>query len=691
MYSLLMMIEFGFLFLLLIMSWIAGRKASNLLYVHANKRLRKRVRNQYIWISVIVLCTIGVIVTNIFMMISFDFIFWQDRLYFHIPLIALPVISILFYSLPRLRKLQKDIESGQEEDLKNQLSHPNLVGPFLFVPLGTLTVYYFALVPPIPFQWINVLIPILLLLILSFSIWILHNRRYKKVKHQVFSFPNKRLRLLQQLGGTVAVLAICGVFFFIEMKDSILPSNVSMMSGIMDYGGGEEASHHDDHSHHKATSNTSNTVSVSELTGPQSGEPDRKFTLIAEKKTVQLSSGKTVDTWTYNGEIPGTELRMKEGELIEVTLKNKDIEKGVTIHWHGLNVPNAEDGVAGATQNAVMPGEKHVYRFKAEQVGTFWYHSHQHSQEAVQKGLFGTLIVEPKDSEELPQEDVTVITHKWDNAIAIGSSDKVDWKKIKPGTNVRIRLINTDDWDRQKYVLVGTPFKVAAIDGTDLHEPEELKNTHLELTTGGRYDITFTMPDSPVFLSVGGKKDLGVLMSPNGKGEIPNIPKTTVFNPVQYGTPTDVPFNENTLYDREFSMVLDNKLGFYNGQFNMLYTINGNVFPNTPMLMVKEEDIVKITISNRGNVDHPMHLHGHHVLVLSRNGEKVTGSPWYSDTLDVLPGDTYEIAFIANNPGVWMDHCHNLEHATIGMTMHLMYEGITTPYSIGSETHNHPE
>lgn len=138
-------------------------------------------------------------------------------------------------------------------------------------------------------------------------------------------------------------------------------------------------------------------------------------------------------------------------------------------------------------------------------------------------------------------------------------------------------------------------------------------------------------------------------------------------------------------------MILDNKLGFYNRNLDFLYTLNGEVFPNTPMLMVKEGDLVKTTIVNRGNVEHPMHLHGHHVLVLSRNGKPSTGSPWWSDTLAVLPGETYEVAFAANNPGLWMDHCHNLVHAAAGMTMHLMYEGVTTPFSVGSGTINHPE
>ncbi len=69
----------------------------------------------------------------------------------------------------------------------------------------------------------------------------------------------------------------------------------------------------------------------------------------------------------------------------------------MTIHWHGVDVPNAEDGVAGVTQNAVLPGESYTYRFRAEQVGTFWYHTHQVSSKEVRRGLFGVIVIEPRE------------------------------------------------------------------------------------------------------------------------------------------------------------------------------------------------------------------------------------------------------------------------------------------------------
>ena len=135
-------------------------------------------------------------------------------------------------------------------------------------------------------------------------------------------------------------------------------------------------------------------TSVTDLHGP-AGVPQRRFTLTAEHAEVRLASGRTVEALTFNGTVPGPELRVHQGDLVEVTLRNKDVKDGVTIHWHGVDLPNAEDGVAGVTQNAVPPGGSYVYRFRAEQVGTFWYHAHQASASEVRRGLYGALVIEP--------------------------------------------------------------------------------------------------------------------------------------------------------------------------------------------------------------------------------------------------------------------------------------------------------
>ena len=115
----------------------------------------------------------------------------------------------------------------------------------------------------------------------------------------------------------------------------------------------------------------------------------------------------------------------------------------------------------------------------------------------------------------------------------------------------------------------------------------------------------------------------------------------------------------------------------------MYWTINGHLFPNIPMFMVVEGDTVRMRISNQSGQAHPMHLHGHHLLVLARDGLQATGSPWWTDSLEVKNGQTYEIAFRADNPGLWMDHCHNLVHARQGVVAHLMYQGVTSPFRLG--------
>lgn len=699
MYPILFGSELGLIVLLIFLSWIAGSKASNILYKPSAEAVYRKARKQLNWAGWLTLFLVAILGVIGYMIVSLDFIFWEDRAFVHAPLLILNLLAIFAFSIPKLIQLRKltTPKDNVPKELTTEIyaiaAHPKMVIPFQATALSAVTIFYYGMSSPVPFKWDDVL-PLVMLAIVTVALWYRQSFRYQAVIKPGAVVRNRPwIRFSGSLTMFLVVTAALALIFYTSMERSKLPGQLSMMSGTPDYGGGIELAHdHGQHAGHaQPASAPAKTVSVTDLTGPKSGIPDRKFTLTAEKKTVQLASGKSVDAWTFNGQIPGPELRMNEGELIEVTLINKDVEAGATIHWHGLDVPNAEDGVAGVTQDSVMPGGTHTYRFIAGQVGTFWYHSHQVSEEAVQKGLFGPLIVEPKSGVDPKQTDITVITHIWNGAFANGSNDGIDKRTVQPGTPVKLRLINTDDWVREKFQLIGTPFKVTAIDGTSLTGPGKLENTDLVLTTGGRYDVEFTMPDHPVYLSINGTSKLGVFLSPDGNGEIPKVtPGTSTFNPSEYGSIAPTPFNASSKFDREFTMVLDNRLGFYNGQFDQVYTINGELFPNTPMFMVRENELIKTTIINRSMVDHPMHLHGHHMLVLSHNGKPVQGT-WWSDTLDVVQGDVYEVAFKADNPGMWMDHCHNLQHAGVGMSMHLMYEGVTSTFSVGEDTNNHPE
>jgi FtsP/CotA-like multicopper oxidase with cupredoxin domain len=239
-------------------------------------------------------------------------------------------------------------------------------------------------------------------------------------------------------------------------------------------------------------------------------------------------------------------------------------------------------------------------------------------------------------------------------------------------------------------VLQGTPFRVVAVDGTDLHGPTALRGVSLRLAAGGRYDVAFTMPRTPVRLSIAGEA-AALALSPDGSGDVASGEPGPDFDPAGYGSAAPTPFDASSAFDRRFTFDIGRKPGFLDGRPGMHWSINGGIYPDVPVFVVRRGDLVKVTIDNGTDSVHPMHLHGHHMLVLSRNGEPVSGSPWWSDTLNLDPGDRYEVAFRADNPGLWMDHCHNLRHAAEGLTMHVAYEGVVTPFSVGGTSHNHPE
>lgn len=414
-----------------------------------------------------------------------------------------------------------------------------------------------------------------------------------------------------------------------------------------------------------------------------SGRPARRIILTAERARVRLTSGAEVDAWTFNGRVPGPELRLREGELVEVTLVNKDVEDGVTVHWHGLNVPNGEDGVAGVTQDAVLPGERYRYRFRPEQVGTFWYHTHENASNGVKRGLYGTLVVLPR--KRLAQKlDLTLPVHTFSGRTAIGLDDQVERRGVRPGTPVRLRFVNTDS-SPTRIRLAGMNASVDAIDGADI-EPALLPNGEaIEIGAGGRYDVVFRMPPAVVSAEVVGSK-AALVLSADGRGDPPAVASRPVFDPAARGAAR--PARLGT-FDRTFRLEIGKKPGFIDGRPGHHWSINGKLYPRTPMFMVARGDRVRIVLVNDSGGVHPMHLHGHHFLVLTRNGKAVR--PWSTDTLNMLPHERYAVAFEADNPGLWMLHCHNLSHAADGLTMHLMYAGAMTPFRAGDAAHNHPE
>jgi FtsP/CotA-like multicopper oxidase with cupredoxin domain len=450
---------------------------------------------------------------------------------------------------------------------------------------------------------------------------------------------------------SVAVLALLGPLGWF-WYDSLVPDTYDMAAmGYADQGGGPVAEHRH-----------TGGLSVADLRGP-TGEPDVRVTLTARKEG---------DRYTLNGATPGPEIRARQRQLIEVTLVNESVPDGVTLHWHGVDVPNGEDGVAGVTQDAVGRGGRHVYRFVAVDAGTYWYHSHQASHEQVRGGLFGALVIGP------PGNDPVVAVHTYWGYRTINGRPGVTPLPSTGGGPVRARVINTDAGPIRVWVS-GSSFRVLAIDGRDVHSPDVVTGKAVLVTAGGRVDLE---------IPAGARIDVGGGTAAGSAAATPEPRENIDF--LAYGKPAPLNFEPGRAV-RDFDYRIGRRIGFLDGRPGMWWTINGRLFPDVPMFMVNTGDVVRMTVRNVSGEVHPMHLHGHHAVVLSRNGTAATGSPWWIDSLDVADGDTYEIAFVADNPGIWADHCHNLEHVPEGLTAHLAYAGVSTPYRVGGEAGNVPE
>ncbi|WP_238006246.1 multicopper oxidase family protein [Dactylosporangium sp. AC04546] len=421
-------------------------------------------------------------------------------------------------------------------------------------------------------------------------------------------------------------------------------------------------------------------VPVSSVRGPDpeaaaaSGIAVRRFTLTARTATVTLSSGQRVQAWTFDGRVPGPALEVTQGDLVVVTLRNADIAAGVTLHWHGYDVPAGEDGVAGMTQEAVRPGGSFEYRFRADQAGTYWYHTHEASDRAVRLGLYGTLVVRPRAA-AADGVDLTLPLHTFGTALTVGDRDQPTTHTVAPGTPVRLRVVNTDDGPHR--LTLTAPFRLVAVDGTDLNEPGVLERVAIRLPAGARADLAVTAGAAPVTLDVdGGRATVRLTPAADTPAAPPvNTAAWPTLDQTRYGTPAPTPFDAHSRFDRRFTMVLDRGVTLADGLPKYAFTVNGRAYPYVTTQTVRAGDLVHLTVVNRSRDTHPMHLHGHHVLALRYNGRPFLGSPLWMDTFDVQPGEVWEVGLRADNPGVWMNHCHNLKHAAKGMAVHLAYEG----------------
>ncbi|SEA40552.1 Multicopper oxidase with three cupredoxin domains (includes cell division protein FtsP and spore coat protein CotA) [Thalassobacillus cyri] len=447
----------------------------------------------------------------------------------------------------------------------------------------------------------------------------------------------------------------------------------------------------------------------------------KTFDLTAQEIEWDIGNGETVNAWTYNGTVPGEPLRVTEGDFVRINLKN-ELDVPVTIHWHGVLLPNKMDGVPGLTQNAVQPGETFTYEYIADDAGTYWYHSHQHSSTQVDKGLYGSLVVEEKEKEY--ERDEFFILDEWavnqekrdmsnmggmmmggmsgngeadtqqmyDTFTVNGKAgDAIEPLVMKKGETARLRFVNAG-YQQHQLVFPKGSTKVIANDAEKVKIEKGSTNV-IEIAPGERIDVAFTKQTSESEI-IGQKTDvenaedmrIPVVTEKGSDVKANNIAASSgVADGVSYGS-EKLLFEETPEADVTYNM--DLSMGMNMGE-GMVFQINNDVFPDTPPIKVSDGDIVKVNITNNGRMNHPMHLHGHRFQVVSKDGSEFD-NPIVKDLIHVKPGEQYTIYFKANNKGEWLFHCHDNNHADRGMVTIVDYKEVYSPFEIGGEKGNNP-
>ena len=238
------------------------------------------------------------------------------------------------------------------------------------------------------------------------------------------------------------------------------------------------------------------------------------FELTTKAVQWMILEGVTVTAFTYNGTVPGPMIRVTEGDRVRVIVRN-ELPVPTTIHWHGVEVPNAMDGVPGVTQDPIQPGETFTYEFTAKPAGTFMYHSHYESDRQVVAGLYAPFIIDLREPEANPPAvDKVLMISEWlvrggqtfaampmsgmePNYFTINGKAFPDTEMItvKKGERVRLRIIAIGQFIHPMH-LHGVPFKIIATDGHAVPEAAQLTKDTVNVAPGERYDIEFVATET---------------------------------------------------------------------------------------------------------------------------------------------------------------------------------------------------
>jgi FtsP/CotA-like multicopper oxidase with cupredoxin domain len=424
---------------------------------------------------------------------------------------------------------------------------------------------------------------------------------------------------------------------------------------------------------------------------------------VSDMQLLPEGYGKT-SIWGFDGRAPGPEIRVAKGARIQRRLVN-DLPQATSVHWHGIHIDNAMDGVPGLTQEAVQPGSHFDYDFVAPDAGTYWYHAHNRSMEQVARGMYGALIIEEPNPIDVDREEILILDdwlidpdtaqidsnfgapHDLSHAGRMGNYITTNGVynlafSTRRHERMRLRLINASNARIFALRLDGLAGWTVALDGMPLAKPEDVTDT-IVLGPAQRVDLI-----------------VDVVADVGETAHIAHLNQNETFSQVAFevgaggadnrrGVPLALPPNDHAVVDLEAATPLTLKMeggamgglrsATLGGEMKSMreivaagrfWAFNGAAdgVDGPPFAELARGEHVRIAIGNDTSFQHTMHLHGMHFHEIGQDGRL---GPLRDTTL-VDRGEVREIAFVADNPGQWLFHCHMLSHAAAGMSTRIV-------------------
>lgn len=425
-------------------------------------------------------------------------------------------------------------------------------------------------------------------------------------------------------------------------------------------------------------------------------------TLQIEPTTLEIGPGVTVKTLAYNGQVPGPLLRLREGVPVTIDVTNAGTEPDI-VHWHGLAIDSLNDGAMEEGSPMITAGTTHRYTFTPNPSGTRWYHTHAGAYGNLEMGTytgqFGFLLIE--GNQFTPQHDleVNLAIHHWEPSFVpmvatmraesanmpLTNGSDVGYKyatinnrmlgagepiRVKQGQRVLMRLLNASATENAILALPRHRFTVLAMDGNPVPHPQSVEV--LSLAVAERVDAIVEM-DSPGVWILGSTLEksrqmgLGVVVEYAGQSGAPvwKDPAPAKWDYAQFADSNPAPAP-----DESFVLTFRDIGPQHGSQFDT-WTINNKSWPEIEPLVVHQGKRYRLVFRNGSGDQHPLHLH-RHTFEVTRIGDKQM-SGLRKDVINVMPLDTVEVDFVANNPGDTLWHCHQQLHMDYGFMQSIKY------------------